>query len=137
MKIRLIDYGVEPEMRPVRAHDQDAGLDVFSPRTLYIPDGDTASIGLGFGIDLPAGFMGLIYARSSMIRNGLACEHSPIDAGYTGEIHAIITNQSGGATRIERGQRIGQLVIMPIVYAELVDEIDDTRGTGAFGSTGA
>jgi len=64
------------------------------------------------------------------------CELPPIDSGYTGEVHAIISNVGNGEYEIREGDKIGQLVIMPVVIPDFTFDSWDERGTGAFGSTG-
>ena len=135
MKIKIIDFGYLNI--PKRAHDNDAGMDVYAPISVLIRPGATVTIPLGFGLELPDGFAGFIFTRSSFARKGLACELPPIDSGYKGQIHAIITNHSVDNYQIKKGDRIGQLIIMPILLPELVEEFGAERGTGAFGSTGA
>ena len=134
MKIKIIDFG-STEL-PKRAHYNDAGADVYCPKDVFIGDGKTVAIGLGFGVEIPDGLMGMIYVRSGMARKGITVEMPPIDSGYRGEIHAVITNHPGGAIKLQKGDRIGQLVVQPIVLAEYVNELGDERNTGAFGSTG-
>lgn len=134
MKIKIIDFG--SEKLPKRAHYNDAGADVYCPKDVFIGDGKTVAIGLGFGVEIPDGLMGMIYVRSGMARKGITVEMPPIDSGYRGEIHAVITNHTGGAIKLEKGDRIGQLVVQPIVLVEYVKELGDERNTGAFGSTG-
>ena len=63
-------------------------------------------------------------------------EVPPVDSGYRGEIHAILSNVSSQTRHIPKGSRIGQLVITPVVIADFVTELGEQRGTGAFGSTG-
>lgn len=135
MKIKVIDFG--SVWLPWRAHYNDAGADVYNPKDVYIGNGKTCAIGLGFGVEIPDGYMGMIYVRSSMARKGITVEMPPIDSGYRGEIHAVITNHTGQAIKLERGERIGQLVIQPIVIADFVRELREKREDGAFGSTGA
>ena len=67
---------------------------------------------------------------------GLVCELPPVDSGYRGEIHAIISNISNQPQSLFKGARIGQLVITPIVIADFVTDLGTERGTGSFGSTG-
>ena len=136
MKIRLIDFGVPENRRPFRAHDNDAGADVYMPYDCTIKPGEIAKIPLGFGIEVPDGFAGFVYPRSSMAVKGLVCELPPVDSGYRGEIHAIISNVSNKAQTIRKDARIGQLVISPVIIADFVFEYGDRRGTGGFGSTG-
>lgn len=137
MKIKIIDFAKDRGLRlPVRAHYNDAGADVVNPKDIYIANGSTVCIPLGFGLEIPDGYMGLIYVRSGMARLGLSCELPPIDSGYRGEVHAIVTNHSGHAVKLDAGDRIGQLVITPVVIADYVTELEDERGRGAFASTG-
>ena len=136
MKIRLIDFGVSKDHRPFRPHDNDAGADVYMPYDCTVQPGEIAKIPLGFGIEVPDGFAGFVYPRSSMAVKGLVCELPPVDSGYRGEIHAIISNVGSTEQVIRKDVRIGQLIIMPVVIADFVTVRGEQRGTGAFGSTG-
>ena len=136
MKIRLIDFGVTKERYPFRPHENDAGADVFMPFDCRIKPGEIIKIPLGYGIEIPDGFAGYVFPRSSMALKGLICELPPIDSGYRGEIHAIISNVSNIQQTIKKGTRIGQLIIAPVVIADFVLETGKKRGTDAFGSTG-
>ena len=91
---------------------------------------------LGFGIEVPDGYAGYVFPRTSMAVKGLVCELPPVDSGYRGEIHAIISNVSNKPQELPKGSRVGQLVITPVVIAEFVTELGGQRGTGGFGSTG-
>lgn len=133
MKIRLIDRGGR---MPERKHDNDVGADVFSPRDQTIYPGQTYAFPLGFGIDLPAGLGAFVFVRSGLSKRGIDCKLPPVDPGYTGEVHAIITNNGNDGYDIKKGDRIGQLVILPVVIPEFTYEKPAERGTGAFGSTG-
>lgn len=82
-----------------------------------------------------AEFAGYVFPRSSMEVKGLVCEFPPVDSGYRGEIHAIISNVSNKEQTIRKDTRVGQLVITPIVIADFVADKGEERGTGAFGST--
>jgi len=133
MKISLIDYGAKRNGRlPCRKHPMDAGADVFAPGYYLLSPGETVKIPLGFGLNIPDGFMASIYIRGSMAKAGITCSLNPVDAGYTGEIHAVITNIGRGHYEIIENDRIGQLVILPCVIAEFVS----SRGDNGFGSTG-
>ena len=118
MKIKLIDFGVPEHQRPYRPHGNDAGADVYLPYDCTLQPGEIAKIPLGFAV------------------KGLVCELPPVDSGYRGEIHAIISNVSNQAQSLFKGARIGQLVITPIVIADFVTDLGTERGTGSFGSTG-
>lgn len=134
MQIKLIDFGFKKY--PLRAHYNDAGADVYSPVRVNIEPGRTRKIPLGFGLEIPDGMVGWIFSRSSLSSEGIVCELPPIDSGYRGEIHAVITNHSSNTYRINEGDRIGQLVILPVVICDFKNELNDARGVGAFGSTG-
>lgn len=134
MKIKILNYGYKNT--PKRAHDNDAGADVYALENYAINPGATRKIPLGFGLQLPDGFAGFILPRSSMGSKGITCEACPVDSGYTGEIHAIITNHSSNTYNIYEGDRIGQLVVVPCVLCDFVTEFGEARKDGAFGSTG-
>lgn len=91
---------------------------------------------LGFGLELPDGLVGYIFPRSSLSAKGIVCELPPIDSGYRGEVHAIVSNVGNDGYDIKKGDRIGQLVIMPVVVPEFTYDESAARGTGAFGSSG-
>lgn len=133
MKIQLIDFGGKS---PERAHANDAGADVFSPRDEMFHPGEICKMPLGFGLRIPDGFAGYIFPRSGLSAQGIVCELPPIDSGYAGEVHAIISNVSKKEYEIKAGDKIGQLVIMPVLIPEFTFEEWKERGTGAFGSTG-
>lgn len=133
MKIQLINFNGHA---PVRAHDNDAGADVFAPKDQIIVPGQIYKLPLGFGLMLPDGMVGYIFPRSSLSAEGVVCELPPIDSGYRGEVHAIISNVGNRAYEIKKGDRIGQLVIMPVIIPEFTYEESAERGTGAFGSSG-
>ena len=139
MKIKVIDFGYEK--LPNRAHYNDVGADVYAcPHTEFdkirVWRNSSVKIPLGFGLELPDGYAGFIFPRSGLSSIGITCELSPIDPGYRGEVHAIVTNCTNADYWIERGDRIGQLVILPIVVADFVTELGEKRESGAFGSTG-
>lgn len=136
MKIKLIRFDGF-KRPPVRMHDNDAGADVWLPEPLRLNPHKTMRVPLGFGLELPDGFMANIYPRSSLAADGVICQLPPIDAGYRGEISAIVTNMNRTPAILPTGTRIGQIVVVPVVYVDFVDELDKKRGAGGFGSTGA
>lgn len=136
MKIRLIDFGVTKERCPFLAHENDAGADVYIPFDCTLKPGDIIKIPLGFGLEIPNGYAGYVFPRSSLAAKGLVCELPPIDSGYRGEIHAIVSNVSNIRQTIKKGARIGQLVITPVIIADFTFNHGEQRNTHAFGSTG-
>lgn len=138
MKIKLIKFehnGVAFKA-PYRAHENDAGADVYAAEEVVIQPHSTVKIPLGFGLELPDGLQGNIYPRTGMASKGIVTEMPPVDSGYRGEVHAITSNLTDQPFKVEVGMRIGQLVITPIILAEFIDYDIKQRGTGAFGSTG-
>lgn len=126
---------------PKRAHASDAGADLMAcidaPIELY--PGEQKLIGTGVSIKIPEGYGGFIFNRSSQGKKGITIPHSVgvIDTDYRGEIKVLLKNISEDVYTIERGDRIAQLVIMPVLLVNFVDIWNDTeRGTGGFGSTG-
>lgn len=138
MKIKVIDFGYDK--LPLRAHSNDAGADVhvcFHNKTAHcIAPNETMKVPLGLGLVLPDGYAAFVFPRSGLSAKGITCELPPIDSGYRGEIHAIVHNGGDEPYDIYNGDRIGQLVITPIVIADFITEDIEERGTGAFGSTG-
>lgn len=135
MKIKIIDFGL-PYERPYRTHENDAGADVFMPFKCTVKPGEVVKIPLGFGLEVPDGYAGYVFPRSSMATKGIVCELPPVDSGYRGQIHAIISNVGREVQTLCKDMRIGQLVIMPVIIADFVSEFAAERGMNAFGSTG-
>lgn len=121
-----------------------AGLDLAAAidAPIEIAPGSRAAIPTGLAIKLPEGYEAQVRPRSGLARDhGIALVNSPgtIDADYTGPLIVLLINHGDRAVRIETGQRIAQMVIAPVIQAELVevDELPTTaRGDGGFGSTG-
>ena len=134
MKIKLLRFSASL-IGPCRCHDNDAGADVYSPEQYLILPNTVLKIPLGFGVEIPDGYVGYVFPRSGLSAKGIVCQLLPIDSGYRGEIHAVVANIGDRPYIINKGDRIGQLVIMPVVIADFVPHLDE-RGTGAFGSTG-
>lgn len=136
MRVKVLDFGCPKAWLPVRKHPNDVGADVVSQKSFRLEPGDTITLGLGFGLELPAGFGAFIFPRSSMSARGIESYLPPLDPGYTGEMHAILHNDGYEALRVQVGERIGQLVILPVATPDFDPDMTETRGTGAFGSTG-
>lgn len=132
MKIRILNYGYN--ILPRRTKDFDAGLDIFIQKSMTIKKNTTIKIPTGFGLEIPHGFVGYIMPRSSLASKGLIITPIPIDSEYSGEIHVVLTNV-GEDYPILIGERIAQIVIMPVVLPELVTKYT-VRGANGFGSSG-
>ena len=135
MKIKL-DEGA---IAPTRAHDTDAGLDLYSPIEINIPSGWSRYINTGVHIQLPHGTAGLIVSKSGLnVKYGITST-GLIDEGYTGAIRVRLYNKSPKDYQIHIGDKISQLVVIHVLYepVEIVDSIEGgERGDNGFGSTG-
>jgi dUTP pyrophosphatase len=128
---------------PGYAHPGDAGADLVAAVDVRLEPGERAVVPTGTAIALPQGYAGFVHPRSGLAaQHGLALVNAPgtIDAGYRGEIKVIVVNlDPREPIQLRRGDRIAQLVVQPVAYAEFVevDELpDSTRAAGGFGSTG-
>lgn len=124
---------------PTRAHELDAGLDLYSREDAIIYAGDSWTFDTGVHMAIEPGWVGDVKSKSGMMMNGIITDGT-VDAGYTGSIRVKLFNLSRCAVSIVRGQKIAQLVIKRIATPELelVDRLDDTeRGANGFGSSGA
>lgn len=128
---------------PFYAHPGDAGADLVSTEAVRLAPGERALIGTGVRIALPEGFAAFVVPRSGLAaKHGITVVNSPgtVDAGYRGEIKVSLLNtDSAEAYDVAVGDRIAQLIVMPVVQArfEPVDELPESvRGDGGFGSTG-
>ena len=135
MKI-VIDPGA---YLPERAHDLDAGYDLRSPIRACVPPYSSAIIDTGVHIEIPEGYVGMLKSKSGLnVKHDITSE-GVIDSGYTGSICVKLYNHGQNAYEVNKGDKISQLVIMPIFTPalEIVSHLDSTeRGDGGFGSTG-
>lgn len=138
-----IKYTLKPRaIAPTKAHDSDAGYD------LYVPDGEdwlieghgAITIDTGVSMAIPEGYTGLVRSRSGLaFRNGIMTVEGTVDAGYTGTIAVMLYNLTDRDYVFSPGERMSQIVIVPIAKAALVqaDELPETeRGANGFGSSG-
>lgn len=137
MKLRVkLDKGA---VMPSRAHKDDAGLDLFAAETVYIAPHSYETVETGVHLEIPKGFVGLMTSKSGLMsKSGITCRGT-IDSGYTGDVKAVMFNHSDKAYKVEQGNKVTQLVILPIVTPEieLVDYLEETeRGANGFGSSG-
>ena len=127
----------------MRAHPGDAGLDLAAAEAVTLGPGDRAAVATGWAVAIPQGMAGLVVPRSgNALRHGLTVANAPglIDAGYRGELKVILVNLGTDPVLVATGDRIAQLVVVPVSLAapREVDELpeSDGRGDGGFGSTG-
>lgn len=149
---------------PRHAKPGDAGLDLTTRETVTLAPGETKMVGTGVSVEVPEGYVGLVFPRSGLGSRGVNLSNcvGVIDSGYRGEIKAPLHNNHpthvpvesameggcfasywainpDGDITVEKGERVCQLVVVPVVQVECVqvDELSDSeRGSGGFGSTG-
>lgn len=134
----------ENAILPTYGTPYSAGADLYAcmDEPVTIAPGETVLIKTGLAMAIPAGYAGLIYARSGLAtKKGLAPANKVgvVDADYRGEVMVPLHNHSRVAVTVEHGERIAQMVITPFLTAEFLEaeELDDTlRGENGFGSTG-
>ena len=138
LKIKLL---TKSATLPRAATAGAAGMDIRADESIRIQPNETRLVHTGLAVEIPRGFVGLMFPRSSIYRTPLRQPNSVgvIDSDYRGEIRAMFDNRSNEAYDILAGDRVAQLVIVPFQACECVavDELTDTaRGEGGFGSTG-
>ena len=135
MKV-MLDAGA---FMPVYAHATDAGADLRSPKECIIGARSSVVIDTGVHVELPRGTVGMIKSKSGLnVKHNIAGE-GVIDEGYTGSIRVKLYNLGDEPYTIRKGDKITQLVIMPVCHVEFerAENLETTeRGDGGFGSTG-
>lgn len=143
LDVRLIDDA----LLPTRANESDAGLDLFASKEYQIPAGQRVLVDTGVQVRIPFGYVGLLFARSSLQKRSLMMANSVgvIDAGYRGNLLVGLINLSHEDKIIDKHEKFAQLVLMPVALPmpfRITSETDEdwqntTRGCGGFGSTGS
>jgi dUTP pyrophosphatase len=140
LAIRRLDPGAR---LPTRAHDGDAGFDLYALKTGTIAAGERAAVATGIAIELPERHAGLVLPRSGLAaEHGIALVNAPglIDQGYRGEVRVLLLNTDPhNDFSYEAGDRVAQLIVTRVEAPDIVEvaELAETRrGEGGFGSTG-
>jgi dUTP pyrophosphatase len=129
---------------PTFASPGAAGADVYSaePAATTIEPGQRVAVATGLLLEIPDGYEAQVRPRSGLaVHHGVTVVNAPgtIDSDYRGEVKVLLVNLGDNAVTIQRGDRVAQLVIAPVIRADFVEATDiaDTeRGSGGFGSTG-
>ncbi|HLD31487.1 MAG TPA: dUTP diphosphatase [Patescibacteria group bacterium] len=132
---------LKPETRlPSYAHPGDVGLDLYSLEDYTLQPGERKIFDLGFALEFPSGYAAIIKDKSSLPKKaGLHTLGGVFDAGYRGEYNVQLINLGQESYQIKTGDKLAQLVIIPVVIASLTETdtlADSSRGSGNFGSTG-
>lgn len=132
----VLDEGAK---MPTRAHSTDAGVDLYAREDAIVEAKDYCTFDTGVHIEIPEGYVGFLKSKSGLnVKHGITSE-GVIDAGYTGSIVVKLYNNSGFPYRVEAGDKISQLVLLPIITPELElsETLEDSdRGANGFGSSG-
>ena len=128
---------------PQHARPGDAGVDLHAREDATLAPGERRLVPTGVAVAIPEGYVGLVSPRSGLaLRSGLSIVNTPgvVDSGYRGELAIILVNLGSAEVAIRRGDRIAQLVVLPVQTVEFdpVDALDESdRGPAGFGSTGS
>ena len=139
LQVKLLS---ENAIIPTRSHEQDGGLDMYSTQDRLISGRSSEEFDFGVAVDIPEGYVGLLFARSGLGSRGIRPSNcvGVIDSGYRGSIKVTLRNDTVSGKRIKVGDRVAQLVIVPIVTPNpvVVDDFQEktSRGEGGFGSSG-
>lgn len=139
----VVEIPIRAENPPSYAHADDAGADLRAAEAVEIAPGERALIGTGVSIALPEGYAAFVVPRSGLAaKHGITVLNTPgtVDAGYRGEVKVTLLNTDRERSfRVEPGDRIAQVILMPVsraVFVPVDDLPDSERGAGGFGSTG-
>ena len=129
---------------PTRAHDGDAGLDLYALEHVVLEPGERASVPTGIAVEIPPGQAGLVLPRSGLAaRHGISVVNAPglIDAGYRGEVRVLLLNTDRERRfELAAGDRIAQLVLVGVELPEVIEVASlsgSERGADGFGSSGS
>lgn len=128
---------------PSRAHEGDAGLDLYASEAATLAPGARESVGTGIAVEIPEGHAGMVLPRSGLAaRHGITLVNAPglIDSGYRGELRVLLLNTDRNEPfEVAPGDRIAQLLITPCAEVSPVEAVElsvSERGNGGFGSSG-
>ena len=132
----MLDNGAK---MPTKAHRADAGFDLYSRETVIVSAKESATFDTGVHMQIPEGFVGFLKSKSGLnVKHGITSE-GVIDSGYTGSIVVKLYNHSGKDYKVQIGDKISQIVLLPIAMTdlELVKDFENSeRGNNGFGSSG-
>lgn len=138
MKIKIKRMNEKAKL-PSYANPGDVGMDLYSMETITVAPMGHVRIYHGFGLEFPNGYAAIVKDKSSISKAGLAQMGGVFDAGYRGEYNTHLVNLSDKSYTIETGDKVSQLLIVPVEIVDLeeVDTLSESqRGSGSFGSTG-
>lgn len=138
MQIKIKKMNSEAKL-PTYAHPGDVGMDVYSLETKTLAPMERHTFFVGFGLEFETGYAAIVKDKSGISKAGLHTMGGVYDAGYRGEYNVHLVNLSDAPYTVEKGNKIAQIIIYPVVIADFVETdvlSDSSRGEGRFGSTG-
>lgn len=136
MKIKLFDKAIK---LPEKKREGDAGWDIYLPEDVIFMPCEVTVVDLGFGIEIPSGYAGLLAMRSSVCKTPMQIQMPLIDSNYRGRIHLLVYNPGFHPVRYKKGDRVCSLFVFPVFdeALEVVDELSESnRGENWSGSSG-
>lgn len=127
---------------PTHSHEGDAGVDLYTSIDFKLQSGERRLVPTGIAVAIPKSYVGLVCPRSGMaVEYGISVVNGPgvVDSGYRGELKVALINHGAEPVSFERGDRIAQLLVVPVAVQELTEVAElptSDRGEGGFGSTG-
>ncbi len=125
---------------PTKSNTSDAGWDLYALEHRYIQPGCRMLIKTGVSLEIPEGFVGLIWPRSGLaVKRGIDVFAGVVDAGYRGDVGVCLYNSSERQFEVQEGDRIAQVVFQPVSQFQLLESTsldNTTRGSKGFGSSG-
>lgn len=135
-----IDVMLEPGAKmPTKAHETDAGYDIYTPHELYVKAGESGAVHTGVHMIIPKGWCGMVMSKSGLNTKHDIKTTGLVDADYTGEIIIKVQNHGVKDYHFHRGEKVTQIVIMPVtdtIFHEITELPDTERGSKGFGSSG-
>lgn len=140
-KVKLKIKKLHPDaIMPHYAHEGDAGLDLYAVEDVILWPGERVAVSTGLSIELPIGYVSLIWDKSGLaLKEGIKTMAGVCDANYRGEYKVVLLNTTIQYYYIKKGEKIAQVLIQPVIQAEIEESqelSETTRGQGGFGSTG-
>lgn len=138
MKIKIKKLKENAKL-PNYAHPGDVGMDLYAMETVTIAPMEHYRFWHGFAMEFPEGYVAKVFDKSSISKAGFKQLGGVFDAGYRGEYNTHLVNLSSEPYTFEEGDKVAQLIIIPVAIAELEEAgtlSESSRGEGSFGSTG-
>jgi dUTP pyrophosphatase len=125
---------------PTKAYTGDAGLDLYCKENMTVFPGQLFGVYTGISVEIPEGYVGLIWDKSGVSRRGLHILAGVVDSGYRGEVIVVMKHLGESIESFNEGDKVAQMVIQPVATCVDIEEVKELssseRGEGGFGSSG-